>query len=229
MASGTPGPGRPRGSVDKKPRRRGKVALGEADAAIVRGRMQDRAAIERLKKNPPGWPSKDRPKGAAAKKVQKVIDRVATMEAETREVLKLLPPLDVDHQRLLDMRASGMTRDQIATELGWAPSTVSYRLVDALGQLHGEIVRDVDSARTIALLRLERLIQASWPAAMEGGTEAVGNVLKILAQQSKYLGLDAPQRVDVTFYIKQMAQEYGLDEAELEAEFLKIRPELPPG
>lgn len=214
-------PGRPKGCVDKRPRKkRGPGTLDAADASVIRGRQRDRQAVEKLKghKNP-----------KIARDVQDALNRVATMDIETREVLKLLPPPSPTNQRILDLRASGMIQSEIAEELGLDRVEVSNRLVDALGQLHGELVRDVDSARTVALLRLERVLGASWPAAMAGGTEAVGNVLKILDRQAKYLGLDAAQKVDVSLYIKQMAQEYDLDEAELEAEFVKIRPELPPG
>lgn len=215
--NGRRGPGRPKGSVNKK---RIIGALDPADAAAIRGRQKDRQAIDRLKRTTSGKLSKE---------IQGVIDRVAEMEAEPRELLKLLPPPDITDRRILDLKASGKTQVEIAEELGIPQQTVSDRLVDALGQLHGEIVRDVDTARTVALLRLERLLSASWPAAMAGGTEAVGNSLKILGEQAKYLGLHAPQKVDISFYIKQMAQEYGVDEAEVEAEVLKMRPELPPG
>lgn len=52
--------------------------------------------------------------------------------------------------------------------------------------------------RKMDLDRLDELLLALWPAAKQGDTKSIDAALRILDRRSKYLGLDAPTKVDAT-------------------------------
>ena len=73
------------------------------------------------------------------------------------------------------------------------------------------IAEPAKEVRGQELARLDRLMQTHWPAAVEGNHMATGVVLQIMDRRMRLLGLDAPQRIDITGWIRQLAEREGLD------------------
>ena len=59
--------------------------------------------------------------------------------------------------------------------------------------------------------RLDRLLMDHWGKAIQGDVAATRTVLSIMDRRAKLLGLDAPQRIDLTAWIREMAIAEGLD------------------
>ena len=100
----------------------------------------------------------------------------------------------------------------------------SYRQIGAtLGVSHVQAMRDVskmvseyasepaDEVRNAELARLDKLMLAHWPQATRGDIKSTTMVLQIMDRRARLLGLDAPQRIDITGWIRDMAKREGLD------------------
>ena len=91
--------------------------------------------------------------------------------------------------RALELAMAGLSYDEIAEQVGYANRGTAWRAVDEA--LSTRVVANVDEYRRLTLARFEALIAAHWDeATAQGSTRSADLVLKVLAQQSKLLGLD---------------------------------------
>ncbi len=60
-------------------------------------------------------------------------------------------------------------------------------------------------------MRLDRLQEALWPKAISGDTRAADVVLRIMNRRARMLGIDAPARIDITAWIREIAVKEGMD------------------
>ena len=67
-----------------------------------------------------------------------------------------------------------------------------------------------------------------WEKAIHGDVNSTRTVLTIMDRRAKLLGLDAPQRLDVTGWIREMAEAEGIDpdQAVRDAESIVRRSDL---
>ena len=63
--------------------------------------------------------------------------------------------------------------------------------------------------------------------ALAGNADSATIVLRCMERSSKLLGLDAPQKVDITHRLRLMAEAEGLDYEELLAEAQSVIKSLP--
>lgn len=90
----------------------------------------------------------------------------------------------------LQLRLSGLAYRAIGAQMG-VTGTQAHRLVsDALNRVQ---VDDLESVRAIEVGRLDELLAAVWPRAMDGDDKAVARVLDIMERRSRLQGLDAPK------------------------------------
>ena len=94
------------------------------------------------------------------------------------------------------MRIAGATFDQIAEALGYRGRCGAHKSVTAA--LRKTLQEPADELRTLEAERLDRLMLATWQAATGGELDAIDRVLKIMARRARLLGLDAPDRTDIT-------------------------------
>ena len=108
----------------------------------------------------------------------------------------------------LDLRQAGASYRQIGNTLGVSHVT-AFRYVRRLLREHtrepAEQIRDAEIAR------LDRLLMGHWGKAIGGDVNATRTVLSIMDRRAKLLGLDAPPRIDLTGWIREMAIAEGLD------------------
>lgn len=96
----------------------------------------------------------------------------------------------------LQLRKAGVQCDKIAERLGYSDGQHAARDINRAIR---EVPRD-DAAELVALelLRLDALLQSMWPEALKGSTWHVDRCLAIADRRARYLGLDAPAKVEVT-------------------------------
>lgn len=158
------------------------------------------------------------------------MEKVAKMsEDERARAMQILPPNQdgLPHQAL-QLRISGMPYWQIAEEMGQREDTVKHWVLEQLQRLNGEEVRNSEIARQLHLERLDALLRGSWMKALQGNADSATIVLRCMERSSKLLGLDAPQKVDITHRLRLMAEQEGLDYEELLAEAQAVIKALPP-
>ena len=96
-------------------------------------------------------------------------------------------------RKALEMRKTGATYDVIARTLRLANRGVAFNLVrDAIAAITKEPAEDV---LAMELERLDALMVAHWNTAKVDPRSAA-LVLQILDRRARYLGLDAPQRIE---------------------------------
>src|SRR5207253_10591831 len=115
---------------------------------------------------------------------------------------------------------AGASFDAIARTLGYRARSGAHKAV--LAALHETLVEPADAVRQLELDRLDRLLLAVWQPACGGDYRAIEIVLKLMDRRAAYLGLDAPQRIDIEARIRTMAAELGLDPDEAIAEAGRI-------
>jgi hypothetical protein len=118
-------------------------------------------------------------------------------------------------QQILEMRLAGRTFRQIADALGYKTVSGAYSALQRA--LARTIQEPADAVRRLEVERLDRMIELLWadahdPAARPGARLFIFD--RILAVMDRYLGLDAPQKVDVQHDVRAIAESLGLDEAE---------------
>lgn len=91
-------------------------------------------------------------------------------------------------EKAIQLRLAGATFDQIAEQCGFTDRSSAYaavrRGVQRIGREQAEELFDVDNAR------LDRLLMAVWPKAMQGDLAAVDRVLAIMQRRARMLGYD---------------------------------------
>lgn len=130
----------------------------------------------------------------------------------------------------LQMRHAGASYRTIAQQLGIDVRTAFNDVQYMLTELAREPAENV---RALELERLDRLMIPLFARATraEDGRlpdyQAIDRILKIMDRRAKLLGLDAPQKIDITSYIREqaIAEGYDPDEAVRDVEeFLRRNP-----
>lgn len=151
--------------------------------------------------------------------------------------------------RAVQLRIAGKNYRQIAAELGSTPGACQSAVERVLIRTRGDADEKADLARAVEVQRCDALIASLWgratnpaceivavPADNEAGVrpydgqdKAADRIVKVMERRAKLLGLDEPNRVDVTTGgvpllpgVKPLSE---FTDAELEA--LAERAELP--
>ena len=95
----------------------------------------------------------------------------------------------------LEYRLQGYTFEQIAQAIGCTQPR-AWQLVDeALTAIKME---GLETARTLELMRLDAIQARHFGNAVAGDMNASGMVLKVMERRSRLMGLDAPEKKEVT-------------------------------
>jgi hypothetical protein len=95
----------------------------------------------------------------------------------------------------LNVSLATIARDAAVVRAGWAKTHKAHA--------------DLWVAEELA--RLAAAEAAIWPQILAGKWLAIDRLLAIQDRRAKYLGLDAPAKVDITYRVRELAEQYGLD------------------
>ena len=98
-------------------------------------------------------------------------------------------------KKALALKNSGATYAEIAEALGVSKSTVCTDIRTAIADITKE---EADIQRQIEINRLDRLQRGVWEKALRGDIPAQQQALRIIDRRCRLLGLDLPQRVEVS-------------------------------
>lgn len=129
--------------------------------------------------------------------------------------------------KALDLRKAGLSFPAIAEKLGYSGPGGAYKAVmTAIRRTQQE---PADEVRRLELERLDIMLQKTWEWVENGEPRAIDRVLRIMERRAKYLGLDAPVKVDMVHTVideaRRLAQAEGLDEDAVVAEARRILAE----
>jgi cyanate lyase len=116
-----------------------------------------------------------------------------------------LPPVHGQHRnralaaarraRAVELRTTGLTYDQIATELGYANRGTVYHVVSEA--LKAQTAEAVGELRSLEIERLDNLQLAVWQKAMEGDVPSAIAVVRCILARCRLLGLDGPSLLEL--------------------------------
>lgn len=117
-------------------------------------------------------------------------------------------PVQERRLRALELRRSGMNYLQIGAVLH-VSGPQAFRDVQYMLRLTAQ--EPADHVRRLELERLDAMLLAHWDNAAGGSIPHTMTVLRIMERRHALLGLDAPKKIDLTAYIRDMAEREGID------------------
>ncbi len=127
--------------------------------------------------------------------------------------------------QVMQMTVAGKTTDQIAGEFMVSRQTIAKDIKSALKSTEESMLTATVEVRRVQHLRLEQAFDAIWIQIKTGDLDAIKVMISLLDRESKLLGLDAPQRIDVRRRIEERAAEKGWDAKAAVAEFERMTRE----
>lgn len=135
----------------------------------------------------------------------------------------------------VSLRIAGANYSEIATTLGYANAFRARQAVEgALARSAGENPEGVEQVRQLTEKRLERLLRATMPAAIDNKNRDqlayVRTALAIIDRHAKLRGVDAPQQMvvhsadeeQVKAWVEGMVRRVGIDGIAAEAEIIDV-------
>jgi hypothetical protein len=105
-----------------------------------------------------------------------------------------------DETEVFNLVAEGYTFTAISERLKLNRRTVASRFRRALE--HNKIPEGrIQEWRILVNVRLDKALNALWPKVEKGDLEAIRTMLKIEERRARMLGIDKPQKLDVTHYL----------------------------
>lgn len=100
--------------------------------------------------------------------------------------------------KVFSLCRAGWQYPQIAKHLGVSVAQVSSCVRAQLRELKSINDELFDEVRELELSRLDEILMALYPRALKADLSAVDRVLRLMERRAKYLGIDAPTKVDHT-------------------------------
>lgn len=100
--------------------------------------------------------------------------------------------------RAMDMRKAGATYDQIGERLGISKVGAFKAVKRVLERTAKTTTEAADDVRRIELERIDAMLLGLWKAATNGDARAVDSSMRLSKRRSELLGLDAPQRIEMS-------------------------------
>jgi hypothetical protein len=102
------------------------------------------------------------------------------------------------HVEVLQLRLEGLTFRQIGERLGFSEQRAHQLVTEELARLNAERAEQAAEVTRLELERLDALLAAVWDGASRGEVGAIDRVLAIMNRRAKVLGIDAPERRELT-------------------------------
>lgn len=119
--------------------------------------------------------------------------------------------IEARRARVAELLLARRTERQMAAELGVSTGTIVYDVAAVRAGWAESRKMHADLWVAEELSRLAAAEAAIWPQIMAGKWLAIDRLLAIQDRRAKYLGLDAPAKVDITYRVRELAEQYGLD------------------
>lgn len=108
----------------------------------------------------------------------------------------------------IELRLAGFTFEAIAERLDY--KSRAHVATDINRALLQTVAAPAHELRELETRRIDRLQSAYWDAAMSGDVRAGQLVLRVMERRARMLNLDVPTTVDLTEYIRELADSEGV-------------------
>lgn len=100
--------------------------------------------------------------------------------------------------KALELRKEGKPYSAIAAILGVSPKSAFKMVQRTLVRMSKDSTSNFETVRQLEVERLDALLGAIWPQAMGGNVDSVERALKISKRRSEIMGLDAPDKHELS-------------------------------
>lgn len=135
------------------------------------------------------------------------------------------PAAQVQAEAVYEARLRGESYRKIAEDLDISASAAMKMFRDQLERLTEDESSNIELIRRTELERLDAMLDKAWAIIEKGGTNAlfaIDRVVRLMERRAKYLGLDAPVKVNIEQRLRKVAEEHGLDVDEVLGEVRAI-------
>ena len=101
-------------------------------------------------------------------------------------------------EQALELRRAGASYREIARSLSISLRTAHSVVQRGIGRHIAAVAEQGEHVLALELDRLDRLLRAVWPQAIQGQPQAIDRALRIIERRSAFLGLDAPRKLAST-------------------------------
>lgn len=136
------------------------------------------------------------------------------MPRESKTSERMLAAIERSRQAL-ELRKAGVTYPEIAHQLGYSRASGALAAVDSA--IRRMLEEPAAAVLKLELARLDKMLFALWPEVLRGSPQHVAAALRVMDRRAKYLGLDAPTKIDIVEYTREYARNAGLSDADTEA------------
>lgn len=98
----------------------------------------------------------------------------------------------------VELRRKGWSFERIAKEVGVSISTAHRYITSELEKVAAETAEAAEQVRQLELERLDRALAAVFQRVDDGDDKAIATMLRLQERRAKLLGLDTPDRHEVT-------------------------------
>ncbi len=98
--------------------------------------------------------------------------------------------------KVIDLYLAGNTYREIREETGLSLGIISRYINEAVEEANKAAQEGMRKIKRLEVMKIDRLIKAFWPKAIEADVQAASMVLKLLERKADMLGLDAPFRIE---------------------------------
>jgi hypothetical protein len=122
------------------------------------------------------------------------------------------------NMQIMQLRVAGWSVWQIAEHLGVESPMVHNRILEQLTSWRDMTQEMSNELRELELQRLDEFLRALWPKIQTGNPRAIETALKVSERRAKLMGLDAPEKREVTLD----ASVQTLNHTELVSEYTRL-------
>lgn len=112
----------------------------------------------------------------------------------------------------LELRKGGATYAEIADRLGITESGAYRAVRRALSKLAELSLEEATELRTLELERLDRLLLAVWPTAIQGHLGAIDRAERLIGRRARILGIEGPIKLEGEFDFRELVRAAAEDD-----------------
>jgi len=123
------------------------------------------------------------------------------MSTDSTKYAHPYPDAILDTQKkmqIMQLRVAGWAIWQIAEHLKLEANSIHNHIFDQLASWRDMTQEMSNELRELELQRLDEFLRALWPKIQQGNAKSIETALKVSERRAKLLGLDSPDRKEIT-------------------------------
>lgn len=100
-------------------------------------------------------------------------------------------------KQVLALRKAGFSYEVIGKQVGLSRAGAYKAVKRHMEKIDAECTDLADDVRQLELQRLDEITSTIWPYVIQGQTQYIDRILKVMDRRARYLGIDAPEKQEI--------------------------------